>query len=152
LSHATYALADVFRLCGYDCEEKWLMIIHLWHFTWTVANAKRVRDEGFQRARDRDPCFSVPGETFWKESHGPALVEVWLDIDEQELAVYECGVVDGGRHIVFYTIPVDVVNARKVEMHVYANADDLLPPVVGWPALRLYLSAMATVSAFGATI
>lgn len=104
------------------------MIIHLCHFTWSAANARQIRDEGFRRDRDRDPCFSLPGETFWKKSHGPSLVEVWLDIDDQELAAYKCGVVDGGRHIVFYTIPTEVVNAQKIKMHIHDNADDLVPP------------------------
>jgi hypothetical protein len=112
-------------------------MIHLWHFTHSPAVARQIQAEGFQDKSSHEhglrwPCFSLPGERNWEQIWGPALVEVWLEMDDQEFAGYE----QGGRGaaatsgtIVSYQIPPDLINAHTVKRRAHDNADHL-----PWPS------------------
>jgi hypothetical protein len=79
------------------------MIVHLWHFTATQ-NIKSIREEGFRLGPNRPGnYFSPAGDMSCKGAWGPGLVEVWLEIDEQELAGFKYGIGSDG---VMY-IPAD---------------------------------------------
>jgi hypothetical protein len=106
---------------------------HLWHFTHSPAVARQIQAEGFRdNSIDeydlRWPCFSLPGERTWEKSCGRALVVVWLEIDEQELAGYEQGgpgAAAGSGSIISYQIPPDIINAHTVERRAYDDVDQL---------------------------
>jgi hypothetical protein len=111
------------------------MKLHLWHFTHHVEDAREIQDKGFrdnssQKLGCRWPCFSRAGERYWEEKRGPALVEVWIDIDEQLLADYftrHC--VDDYHVIDFYQIDPALLDAPGVKRLAHDNADRL--PTIG---------------------
>jgi hypothetical protein len=107
------------------------MKLHLWHFTRRIEDARKIQAEGFLdhssgRLGIRWPCFSLAGERHWEIERGPALVEVWIDIDEQELATdFTRHGRDGQRTVVFYQIVPNRLNAPGVERLAHDNADHL---------------------------
>jgi hypothetical protein len=107
------------------------MIFRLWHFA-PLESALQFQKEGFPVGQfDGVPfrfCFSYPGERFWAQDHGPALIEVWLEYDEQVIAGHFFATVHGDRVIPFYSIPSEEINGNALRMHVHENADGL--PIV----------------------
>jgi hypothetical protein len=106
------------------------MLVHLWHFAGVAEYASRIQDEGFWDKSSyelgrRWPCLALAGERQWEKDKGPALVEVWIDIDEQELAMFAGCVIDGRRTIVYYQIPPALLNAPGVKRLAHDNADHL---------------------------
>jgi hypothetical protein len=109
------------------------MAVHLWHFTHSADIARKIEAEGFLDRSSveygpRCPCFSLPGERYWEGTWGPALVEMWLDIDEQKLndrSYYYRGPWPGEPGPPYYQIPTEVVNVCTVKRRSHANADHL---------------------------
>jgi hypothetical protein len=106
------------------------MIVHLWHFTRRAEDARQIQAEGFRDYSSyefglRWPCFSLAGERRWEIERGPALVEVWLEIDEQELDGYEPGRGDDEDRTIFYQIPPAAINAYTVKRLAHDNADHI---------------------------
>lgn len=97
-------------------------MFRLWHFTSKFA-CERIQVGGFRAMTGRPICFSLPGERHWENGRGPALVEVWFDFDDEELAGYRLATMHGGRTIPFYSIPADDINARARHMRFHENAD-----------------------------
>jgi hypothetical protein len=78
----------------------------------------------------------IPAEGFGGRRHavhvlclwGPALVEVWLETDDQEFAGYEQGsqgVAAASGTIISYQIPPDIINAHTVQRLAHDTADHL---------------------------
>jgi hypothetical protein len=106
------------------------MTIHLWHFAGLAQYARGIQDEGFwdessHEFGTRSPCFSLAGERQWEKIKGPALVEVWIDIEEQALAMFAGCVIDGLRTIVYYQIPPHLLNAPGVKRLAHDDANHL---------------------------
>jgi hypothetical protein len=107
------------------------MKLHLWHFTRRAEDARKIQDEGFMDHSTgalgvRWPCLALAGERNWEVERGPALVEVWIDIDEQSLSDYFTRYgSDGRRDIIFYQIVPDLLNAPGVRRLAHDNADHL---------------------------
>jgi hypothetical protein len=103
------------------------MEFHLWHFTHRAEDARRIQEEGFRDHSSgqlgiRWPCLSLAGERAW----GPALVEVWIDIDQQLVDIYFTRFVRIGYHdILFYQIEPSFLNAPGVKRLAHDNADHL---------------------------
>jgi hypothetical protein len=96
------------------------MVIHLWHFTDTQC-VKQIRTGGFVLRDDPEGSsiqlgvyFSLAGEMNWSHC-GPGLIELWLDVDEHELASYKHLAGDGVRYIDFYIIPLSVLQTDRVQ-------------------------------------
>lgn len=134
------------------------MNICLWHFTGRVEDARQIQAGGFREFSEglwglRWPCFSLAGERNWEPVWGPALVEVSLEIDEQELASYEQGGVgvSASRGLpLCYQIPPEVVNARTVRRQAHDNADHLPRTSEEYSAALLSIGDIAGVMLIGA--
>ena len=102
--------------------------IRLWHFTGKE-NVEPIRTGGFvlsEALNQSGVFFSLAGETNWY-FEGRGLVEVWLEIDEQELARFKQVAGDGSRYIDFYVIPPDRILqcAKRWSFHADINRADL---------------------------
>jgi len=107
------------------------MKFHLWHFTHRVEDARRIQREGFRDHSSgqlgiRWPCLSLAGERAWEATWGPALVEVWTDIDQQliDMNFKRFARIDH-RDILFYQIEPSFLNAPTVKRFAHDNADHL---------------------------
>jgi len=108
------------------------MTIHLWHFTNTQA-VNLIRKEGFVSRPDLDRSgnfFTLAGETTYKR-HGPGLVEVWLEMDEKELAQFKQFSAEGDRVFDFYMIPAERVSACAIRWCYHESFDE-----VAWRAIK----------------
>jgi hypothetical protein len=107
------------------------MKLHLWHFTTSAAAAKSIEEFGFWdmdtfQFGTRWPCFSQAGERHWESERGPALVEVWLEIDEDVLAAeFTRRCRDGDRVITYYQFIPELLNFPHVRRLAHENADHL---------------------------
>jgi hypothetical protein len=109
------------------------MAIYLWHFTHSPAVARQIQAEGFRDNSSHEyglrwPCFSLPWERKWEKTWGPALVVVWLEFDEEELAGYEQGgrgAAAGSGSIISYQIPPDILKIHTVKRRAYDNVDQV---------------------------
>jgi hypothetical protein len=116
------------------------MIIHLWHFTGTE-NIESIRVGGFAlpaHLNQMGVYLSLAGEHNWALK-GPGLIEVWLDIEEREIARYKQIAGDGGRYIDFYIIPPDRLyecargylfhrDARQLDLERLVRDGSTIPP------------------------
>ena len=108
------------------------MVIHLWHFTRRTEHARKIQAEGFRDHSSREygtrwPCLSLAGERNWEVENGPAVVEVWIDIDERELADFKRLSFNGQQDVIFYQIPPARLNVPGVRRLAHDNADHLPP-------------------------
>lgn len=109
------------------------MKLHLWHFTHSIEAARSIERDGFLDPSTgeigvRWPCFSLAGQRYWEQERGPALVEVWIDIDDRWLAYIMRIRRDGERPIVFYQIVPELLNAPGVKRLAHDSANDLPTP------------------------
>jgi hypothetical protein len=108
------------------------MGLHLWHFTPRFEDARKIQDEGFcdsssEKHGLRWPCFSEAGERLWEPENGPALVEVWIDIDERLLAAeFTRHRTVGRRTVVYYEIEPKYLNAPGVKRIAQENVEAAL--------------------------
>jgi hypothetical protein len=96
-----------------------------------MEDARRIQDEGFLdhssgRLGIRWPCLSLAGERAWESTWGPALVEVWIDIDQNLVDTMFTRLARiGHRDIIFYQIEPSYLNAPEVKRLAHDNADHL---------------------------
>jgi hypothetical protein len=113
------------------------MMVHLWHFTKTET-VKLIRAQGFKTRYDLNRLgndFVLPGEMSPKSVFGPALIEVWIDLDRAAIDIdyYKWSYIEGSRSVVVYRIPDHVVNDYAIKWRFTDNID-VLPPCLPLPS------------------